>query len=52
MQTERIECDVKVQGTLGLSALLDRGGELLGQGTQRDIYLAGQHTVRIREEGG
>jgi predicted adenylyl cyclase CyaB len=52
MGTQRTECEVKVAGTLELSALLDRGGELLGQGTQKDVYLAGSNPLRIREENG
>jgi predicted adenylyl cyclase CyaB len=52
MDTPGTECQIKVEGTLDLSALLQRGGELLGQGVQKDTYLAGQHTLRIREDKG
>lgn len=50
MDIQRTECEVKVAGTLDLSTLLGLGGELLGQGAQKDIYLAGQEDLRIREE--
>lgn len=52
MVGRRTEYEVKVEGTLDLSALLSLGGELLGQGVQKDVYLAGQNTLRIREEKG
>ncbi len=52
MGSQRTECEVKVAGTLDLAALLNLGGELLGQGTQKDTYLAGHDTWRIREEKG
>jgi predicted adenylyl cyclase CyaB len=52
MDIQRTECEVKVEGTLDLSALLGLGGELLGQGVQKDIYLAGRQNLRIREENG
>jgi predicted adenylyl cyclase CyaB len=43
---------LKLAGTLDLRALLDRGGELLGQGVQKDYYLAGHEHLRVREEQG
>jgi predicted adenylyl cyclase CyaB len=52
MGAQRTECEVKVEGTLDLSSLLARGGELLGQGAQKDVYLAGHQSMRIREEKG
>ena len=52
MGAHRNECEVKLEGSLELSALFDLGGELLGQGLQKDIYLAGDYTWRVREEGG
>src|SRR5579871_3575171 len=52
MDIQRTECEVKVEGTLDLSALLGAGGELLGQGVQKDMYLAGRDHRRIREENG
>jgi predicted adenylyl cyclase CyaB len=48
----RTECEVKLEGALELRALLDRGGELLGQGVQKDYYLAGHKHLRLREEQG
>jgi predicted adenylyl cyclase CyaB len=52
MGTRRTECEVKVEGALDLRALLDRGGELLGQGVQKNYYLAGHKHLRLREEQG
>jgi predicted adenylyl cyclase CyaB len=52
MGTRRTECEVKLEGAIELRALLDRGGELLGQGVQKDYYLAGHKHLRIREEQG
>jgi predicted adenylyl cyclase CyaB len=49
---QRKECEVKLEGSLDLRALLDRGGELLGQGVQKDYYLAGHKHLRMREEQG
>jgi len=48
----RKEFQVKVLGTIDLSLLLSLGAEPLGQITQKDIYLAGEKTWRIREEAG
>jgi len=48
----RTECEVKVEGALDPRILLERGGELLGQGVQKDFYLAGHHHLRLREEQG
>jgi vacuolar iron transporter family protein len=52
MGRPRTECEVKVRGRLDLAALLNLGAELLGQGMQKDVYLAGQRTSRIRDENG
>jgi predicted adenylyl cyclase CyaB len=52
MSRQRTECEVKLEGVLELRALLDRGGELLGQGVQKDYYLAGHKHLRLREEQG
>jgi predicted adenylyl cyclase CyaB len=52
MASQRQECEVKIAGLLDLPTLLNLGGELLGQGTQKDVYLAGHGTWRIREEKG
>jgi predicted adenylyl cyclase CyaB len=52
VDSQRTEYEVKVEGTYDLPALLRLGGELLGQGVQKDIYLAGRDHLRIREEGG
>src|SRR5262245_50311932 len=52
MQTQRTECEVKVEGSFDLATLLGLGGELLGQGLHKDVYLAGQDSLRIREENG
>jgi predicted adenylyl cyclase CyaB len=46
------ECEVKVEETYNLPTLLRLGGEMLGQGVQKDIYLAGRDHLRIREETG
>jgi predicted adenylyl cyclase CyaB len=52
MDVQRTECEAKVEGTLDVSTLLQLGGELLGQGVQKDVYLAGHDHLRIREENG
>jgi adenylate cyclase class IV len=52
MDSPRQECEVKLAGTLDLSRLLALGGELLGQGVQKDLYLAGPDHLRVREEAG
>ena len=49
MRTER---QIKVRGTVDRAFLLKLGVESLGQVTQKDTYLAGRYTWRIREEGG
>lgn len=48
----RREFQIKVEGAVDLSLLLSVGAEPLGQVTQKDIYLSGEHTWRIREENG
>ncbi len=48
----RKEYQIKIKGGLDLSVLLGLGAEPLGQVTQNDIYLSGEITWRIREEGG
>jgi predicted adenylyl cyclase CyaB len=52
VDSQRTECQVKVEGTFDLATLLQLGGELLGQGVQKDIYLAGRDHLRLREENG
>jgi predicted adenylyl cyclase CyaB len=52
VNSQRTEHEIKVEGTYDLPALLRLGGELLGQGIQKDIYLAGRDHLRIREESG
>jgi predicted adenylyl cyclase CyaB len=52
MDVQRTECEGKVEGEFELAKLLSLGGELLGQGVQKDVYLAGHNHLRIREENG
>jgi predicted adenylyl cyclase CyaB len=52
VNSQRTEYEVKVEGTYDLPTLLHLGGELLGHGVQKDIYLAGRDHLRIREESG
>jgi predicted adenylyl cyclase CyaB len=52
MTTQRTEYEGKIEGEFDLAKLLSLGGELLGQGVQKDTYLAGHNHLRIREENG
>jgi len=48
----RKEFQLKISGSVDLSLLINLGGEPLGQVSQKDIYLCGEHIWRIREENG
>lgn len=48
----RHELQIKVEGAVDLSLLLSIGAEPLGQVLQKDIYLSGENTWRVREENG
>jgi adenylate cyclase class IV len=48
----RTEYQLKVEGRVEPSLLLCLGAEPLGQGTQQDVYLAGEGTRRIRAQAG